>query len=72
MSIHVEIPAQEVAALRRITKADNDADAVIRATRGFLGMSRLRELKAASGTVDFALDGQALEALESSECDLPK
>jgi hypothetical protein len=72
MSIHVELPAQEVAALRQITNADNVGEAVAKAAREFLRMSRLRELKAASGKVDFALDWQALEAIELTECDLPK
>ncbi len=72
MSIQVELPPQDVAALRQLTKSDNDADAVTIAAREFLRQSRLRELKAASGKVDFALDWQELEAIELSECDLPK
>lgn len=72
MGIHVELPAQEVADLRHITKADNDAEAVTRAVHEFLRQNGLRELKAASGNVDFARDWQALEASELSEVDFPK
>ena len=49
MSINIELPAQEIAALKQLTKLENDADAVIKAAREFLRISRLRELKAVSG-----------------------
>lgn len=43
MRIHVEIPAQEVAALRQLTNTDNDADAVARAAREFLEAIEMSE-----------------------------
>jgi hypothetical protein len=72
MSITIELPAQEIAALKQITKLENEAEAVIKATREFLRLSRLRELKAVSGKVDFDANGQDLEALELGECGFPQ
>ena len=53
MSITIEMPAQEIAALRELTKLENDAEAVIKAVREYLRFHRLRELKAVSGKVEF-------------------
>ena len=53
MSISIEMTAQEIASLKQITKLENDAEAVTKAVREFLRLSRLRELKAVSGKVDF-------------------
>jgi len=53
VSITIEMPAQEIEALRQLTRLDNDAEAIIRAAREFLRLSRLRELKAVSGKVEF-------------------
>jgi hypothetical protein len=61
MSITIELTAQEIAALRQLTKLENDAEAVIKAAREFLRMSRLRELKAASGKVEFDANWQKSE-----------
>jgi hypothetical protein len=72
MSITIDLTPQEIAALREVTKLKNDGDAVTKAAREFLRLSRLRELKAASGKVDFELDWQELEQLELDECDFPK
>lgn len=72
MSIKIELPAQEIAALRQLTKTDSDSDAVVHAAREFLRLARLRELKAVSGKVDFDTDWQRLEDLELGETDLPR
>lgn len=72
MSLLIELPAQELADLRSVTKHDNDSDAVIHAAREYLRMSRLRELKAASGKVDFDLNWQKLEEKELGEIGLPQ
>lgn len=72
MSISIELPTQELAALRQITKLDDDAAAVVRATREFIRLSRLRELKTASGKVDLEPNWQELEDLELDESGLPR
>ena len=71
MSIHVELTVQEIATLKQITKLDNDADAVSKAAREFIRLSRLRELKAVSGKVEFEANWQELEELELRETDFP-
>jgi hypothetical protein len=71
MSISVDLTVQEVAALKRLTKLENDADAVTKAAREFLRLSRLRELKAVSGKVEFEDNWQELEQLELGECGFP-
>lgn len=72
MSISIEMSAQEIAALKDITKLENDAEAVTRAAREFLRISRLRELKAVSGKVDFESNWQELEELELGETNFPQ
>jgi hypothetical protein len=67
MSINIEMPAQEIAALRRLTRLENDAEAIIHAAREFLRLGRLRELKSASGKVEFEANWQELEDLELRE-----
>lgn len=71
MSINVELTSQEVAALKQITRLENDAEAVMKAAREFLRLSRLRELKAVSGKVDFRTCWQELEELELGESGFP-
>jgi hypothetical protein len=72
MSISIELPAPELAILKQITKLDNDAEAVVCATREYVRISRLRELKAASGKVEFDSDWKKLEELELTEAGLPQ
>jgi hypothetical protein len=72
MSITIEIPAQELAALKQLTQRDSDAEAIIQAAREFLRLSRLRELKAVSGKVEFDSNWQQLEALELNETCFPE
>jgi hypothetical protein len=67
MSITVELPAQEIAALKQLTRRDDDAEAIIAAAREFVRLRRLRELKAASGKVEFVENWQELETLELDE-----
>lgn len=71
MSVHVEMPSQEIEALKQLTRLDNDADAIVQAAREFLRLSRLRELKGASGRVEFHLNWQELEDIELDESTLP-
>jgi hypothetical protein len=70
MSINIELAPQELAALRRATKLDDDAEAVAWAAREFLRLGRLRELKSVSGKVDF--DDSWLKSLEGSETEFPQ
>jgi len=53
MTISIEMTGQEVAALKELTHRESDAEAVAHAAREYLRLSRLRELKAASGKVEF-------------------
>jgi hypothetical protein len=66
------LTAQEVAALKQLTKLEDDAEAVAQAAREFLRLRRLRELKTVSGKVEFEANWLALEGLEMSECDFPQ
>jgi hypothetical protein len=72
MSITIEMTAQELAALKQATKLENDADAVLQAAREFLRLSRLRELKAVSGRVEFEANWQELEELELKGSGFPQ
>jgi hypothetical protein len=63
---------QEIAALKRLTRLENDADAVIKAAREFMRLSGLRELKAATGKVDFEANWQELEKRELAESSFPE
>jgi len=72
MSIDVPLTPQEIGALRRITNAQDDAQAVTQAVREFLRLVHLRELKTASGRVDFEANWLQLEALELAEMELPR
>lgn len=72
MSIHVELTAQEIAALKQATKIENDAEAVTKAAREFLRLNRLRELKVVSGKVEFETNWKELEKLELAETDFPQ
>ena len=72
MSISIELTTQEIVALKKITKLENDADAVAKAAREFLRLSRLRELKAVSGKVEFEANWEELEGLELEESGFPQ
>jgi hypothetical protein len=72
MSITIEMSPEEIAALKQLTRRDNDAEAIIRAAREFLRVSRLRELKFVSGKVEFQANWQELEELELKEPAFPQ
>ena len=72
MSINIELSVQEVTALKQFTKIENKAEAVIKAAREFLRLSRLRELKAVSGKVEYDANWQELKKLELDESDFPR
>lgn len=67
MPITIDLPQEELLEMREITKAADDAAGVVAAAREFVRWSRLRELKAASGNVDFEENWQQLEANEACE-----
>ena len=67
MSITIDMSDLEIAAIKQLTRLENDAEAVMQAAREFLRLARLRELKAASGKVEFDSDWQKLEELELNE-----
>jgi hypothetical protein len=72
MRITGEIPAQEIAALKQLTKLENDAESILMAAREFIRLSRLSELKAASGRIEIDDNCRELEQRELSEIDTPK
>jgi hypothetical protein len=72
MSIIIELTAQEIAALKQATNLENEAEAVAKAAREFLRLSRLRQLKAVSGKVEFENNWQELEGLELDESAFPQ
>jgi len=72
MSVTVNLNSDELAQIKRLTELDDESDAVTKAVREFLRVSQLRELKAASGRVDYQDVGAAMEALELRECDSDK
>lgn len=53
MSLTVDLTSDEVAQIKKITRLQDDAAAVTKAAREYLRLSRLRELKAVSGNVDY-------------------
>ncbi len=72
MSITIEMPDQEISEIKHLTQLENDAEAIIQAAREYLRLSRLRELKAASGKVEFDANWQELEDRELNESTLPQ
>ena len=67
MSVTVNLSADEMAQVKRATAVDDEKEAVAKAVREFLRVAGLRELKAASGKVDYAAVGEKMEALELRE-----
>jgi hypothetical protein len=72
MCIDVPLTPEEVVALKRITNAQDDAQAITQAVREFLRLVHLRELKIASGRVEFETNWRQLEALQLDEVELPR
>ncbi len=67
MSVTVNLSAEEVAQIKRATQVDDEQEAVGKAVREFLRVAALRELKAASGKVDYVGVEEKMEALELRE-----
>jgi len=67
MSMTVNRSLDEVSQIQRFTELENESEAVTKAAREFLRVMQLRELKAASGNVDYQDVGEAMEALELRE-----
>ena len=63
MSVTVNLSSDEVAQIKRFTDLENENEAA----REFLRVIQLRELKAASGNVDYQSVGEDMEALEVRE-----
>ena len=67
MSVTVNLSADEVAQIKRATEIEDEREAVVKAIREFLRVAGLRELKAASGKVDYVGVGEEMETLELRE-----
>ena len=67
MSVTVNLSSDELAQIKRFTELEDEREAVAKAAREFLRVTQLRELKAASGKVDYQDAGEAMEALELRE-----
>ncbi len=67
MSVTINLSADEMAQVKRATELEDEKEAVAKAVREFLRVASLRELKAASGKVDYVGLGEEMEALELRE-----
>lgn len=67
MSVTVNLSAEEVARIKHFTELENENEAVAKAAREFLRVVQLRELKTASGRVDYKDVSETMEALELRE-----
>ena len=67
MSVTLDLGDDEIDQIKRLTKLDSDSAAIAQAAREFLRLAQLKELKTASGTVDYQENWQSLEALELKE-----
>ena len=67
MIVTINLSSDELAQIKRFTELENESDAVTKAAREFLRVAKLRELKAASGNVDYQDAGEATEKLELRE-----
>lgn len=72
MSVTVHLNHDEIAQIKEFTRLDDEAEAVSKAAREFLRMVGLRQLKMASGKIDFEDNWRELESLELSETQLPQ
>jgi Arc/MetJ family transcription regulator len=72
MSVTVNLSAEEVAQIKRATEVSDEKEAVAKAAREFLRVAGLRELKGASGKVDYKGVGEEMEALELRESHPPQ
>ena len=67
MSVTIDMPAKEMAVIKKSTCLDDDAEAIMQAAREFVRLVAVRELKASAGKVDFESNWQQLEELEQQE-----
>jgi Asp-tRNA(Asn)/Glu-tRNA(Gln) amidotransferase C subunit len=67
MSVTVNLSSDEVAKIKHFTQLDSENEAVATAAREFLRVIQLRELKAATGKLDYQAVGEDMEALELRE-----
>ena len=72
MSITVHLSHDEIAKIKELTRLDDEAEAVSKAAREFLPVASLRQLKTASGKIDFKDNWRELESLELSETQVPQ
>ena len=54
MSITIQMSDQDVAAIKELTQLQDEGEAIKKAAQEFLRLSRLRELKLASGKVEWS------------------
>jgi hypothetical protein len=67
MSVTINLSSDELAQIKRFTELEDEREAVAKAAREFLRVTQLRELKAASGKVDYQDTAETMEALELRE-----
>jgi hypothetical protein len=72
VSITVDLSAQDLAAIKQLTRLHDDAEAIAHAARQFVRLVKLRELKSASGNVEFENRSAELEDLELNETSIPR
>lgn len=72
MAITINLTEDDLAEIKLFTRLTDPAEAVAKAAREFVRLRQLRELKHASGRVDFIENWQQLEALELGEMTLPQ
>jgi len=71
MTVTIDLSEDELSLLRQLTHRENDSDAVASATREFLRLAQLKQLKAVSGKVEFEDLSESLEAQEFEEMQFP-
>ena len=71
MSISVELSGEELSDLQNVTQLNDQSEAVRQAVREFLRLTRLRELIAVSGQIEFDDNWRQLEASELAEIGFP-
>jgi hypothetical protein len=72
MSITLELTTEEIAMLKRLTKLDDDADAVAKAAPEFVRLFGLRELKGVSGKLEFEDNWRQAADLELLDSHWPR
>lgn len=69
LTVSLSLTTEEVAQIRKITCLQDDAAAVAKAAKEYLRINHLRELKSATGKVEYEDVSVRLESLEMSEND---